>query len=348
MFSKGIYRKYLGFDDRLLRIIGIPVLGFFLPIIFMNNFWELPQNMKLMQWGISTFFTAIDWHLGISIFVYFRWKFPEIKDTVKKLSLQYFVLIGTVLLLCFSCMIYLPTEAMKLKGEQMSNIIVASLSATLIVAGIYESKYYLTKWKNSLLETERLKKENARAHLAALQTQVNPHFLFNSLNTLTAIIPENPDLSVRFVQRLSHFYRSIIDFKDQNLISVEKELSCLESYIFLLSIRFDESLKVNLDELKKINEEVLVPLSLQIILENVVKHNVISQHNPMEIKFALEDDYIVLRNPLRPKISASESTKTGLSNISKRYKLLSENEVIVYKTKAYFEVKIPRIKIAPL
>lgn len=211
---------------------------------------------------------------------------------------------------------------------------------------ITELVYFLLhKWRFNLAELERFKKENAEYRFELLQSQLNPHFLFNSLNTLSALVYENQDNAGLFIRKLSDVYRYILDHRDSDLVSLETELSFAESYILLMKLRFEDNLQVRVmaDDLKK-HKYQLAPLSLQLLLENAFKHNVISKKKPLYIEVKLERDYLIVKNNKQMKISHEKSHQMGLKNLSSRYQFLSDKELIIEDRHDEFIVKLPMIQ----
>jgi len=192
------------------------------------------------------------------------------------------------------------------------------------------------------LNAERLERENLQAQLMALKNQISPHFLFNSLSILTSLIESDPEKSVLFVKLLSKSYRYILEQSDFDTIKIKKELEFIETYLFLLESRFGEKLKVFIDIPASFKEQYLIaPLTLQLLIENAVKHNQMSDQNPLIVTIKTEIPYLVISNPIRLRPVHGDSTGMGLENIVNRYKLLSPVLASVEKTDGCFIVKIP-------
>lgn len=219
-----------------------------------------------------------------------------------------------------------------------------SLIITIMVSAIVHSRNFLTGWKQTLLEAEKLKKEQAIAQYETLKTQVNPHFLFNSLNVLTTLVHKDADVAEQFIIQLSKVYRYILESRAQEIIPLEEEMRNLEAYVFLMKIRFggnfifDNQLTINTNHYK------VAPLTLQMLVENALKHNEISKMYPLSISVFLEQNCIVVRNNLQLKTNQNDSTGIGLSNIKARYGFLSSEPVSVSEADGFFTVKIPLIK----
>jgi len=205
--------------------------------------------------------------------------------------------------------------------------------------------FLLHKWRFNLAELERFKKENAEYRFELLQSQLNPHFLFNSLNTLSALVYENQDNAGLFIRKLSDVYRYILDHRDSDLVNLKTELSFADSFILLMKLRFENNLQVNVNIDSATSESYqLAPLSLQMLLENALKHNVVSKKKPLHIDVFLEKDFLVVKNNKQPKLSQEKSHQMGLKNLSNRYEFLTDKEVMIEDTKDEFIVKLPLIQ----
>jgi LytS/YehU family sensor histidine kinase len=182
--------------------------------------------------------------------------------------------------------------------------------------------------------------------LQALKAQINPHFLFNSFNTLITIIDENalkPEIAIEYVEKLSDFFRSILQYREQETISLEEEFELVQTFGYLLTKRYGTNLILHFDAAPK--DAFILPLTLQMLVENAVKHNVIAENRPLDVYITIDDDqYITVKNNLQPKSSAEPSTQFGLQSIVRRYQLMSERKVIIEKDRDTFRVRIPIIK----
>jgi two-component sensor histidine kinase len=201
----------------------------------------------------------------------------------------------------------------------------------------------LREWRDSLAQAEKYKKESAEFEFEMLQAQINPHFLFNSLNTLSSLVYEDPDRSAEFIRKLSDVYRHVLDSRQKELIPIREELAFIRSYVFLLELRFDKKLSVELEIDERLYDNRIAPLSLQMLIENAVKHNVVSDKRPLKIRIYNDDTHLVVENAMQAKANKEKSNGMGLKNISSRYLALSGKEVIVRSDNNYFTVKIPII-----
>jgi sensor histidine kinase YesM len=206
------------------------------------------------------------------------------------------------------------------------------------------SIFLLNKWRFSLAELERFKKENAEIRFESLRSQLNPHFLFNSLNTLSSLVYENQEKAGLFIRELSDVYRYILESREKDLVNLDVEMKFAESYINLLQLRFGENLQILMEVETSKKEYMIAPLSLQLLIENAVKHNVISKKHPLKIDIITNEDFLIVTNNLQPKNTKEYSSELGLKNIQSRYGFLTNTKVEVLNNMNEFIVKIPLIK----
>jgi len=192
----------------------------------------------------------------------------------------------------------------------------------------------------SLIENERLKQQNLQTELAALKNQIDPHFLFNSLNSLNCLIRDN-DKATQFVKKLSFMYRYILQSGDRDLVSLKEELKFLESYSYLIKTRYRDRFTIDIEIDEKYHEKEIPPLALQLLVENAVKHNEISETNPLTVKIFYKNGFIYVENILQPRTVMAEGTGNGLVNLDKRYYLIAKQNIVITKDDNIFSVKLP-------
>lgn len=226
-------------------------------------------------------------------------------------------------------------------GDQLYGTFYSTILITLVITMFMTGRTFLLSWRESAVEAERLKKENMEAQFNSLRSQVNPHFLFNSLNALTNLVYQDQDKAVKFIKQLSTVYRYILSTRDKELVSLAEELEVLHSYLFLQQIRFGEKLKLHVD----LNSDGLVaPLVLQMLVENAIKHNIIADEQPLTVRIYKDETCVIVENNLQKKsIPTDESTGAGLENIKKRYSFLSSEAVRVEDNGHSFKVSVPII-----
>jgi PAS domain S-box-containing protein len=207
---------------------------------------------------------------------------------------------------------------------------------------VHESTMKLTEANTQLI---RLQKENLQSQFEVLRQQVNPHFLFNSLNVLTSLIKLEPDLAEKFTEHLSKVYRYVLENKDNDLVDLNTELDFLDAYMFLLNIRFMDKIKMDVNIILDTQQYYILPLALQLIIENAIKHNTMSKKMPLHIKIFVDElQMLNVTNNLQERESHMTSTGVGLKNIAHRYKLLEMPEPEFYKTETHFVAKVPLTK----
>ena len=219
-----------------------------------------------------------------------------------------------------------------------------SIIFTMAISLVLHSISFLKSWRTLAVESERMKKEVISSKYETLKNQVNPHFLFNSLNALTNLVYEDQDQAAKFIKKLSEVYRYVLESRDKDLVSLATEMKFVESYLFLQKIRYGESLQTAVRATSSEHYK-LPPLSVQMLLENAIKHNIISDEDPLQIDIYQENDYLMVVNNLQKKnIIKSESSEVGLSNIKARYTFLTDRGVIVNDSHQKFTVGLPLLK----
>jgi two-component system, LytTR family, sensor kinase len=339
----------IGFNDRLLVLIGIPVMSFVIPIVFFNCRFNRPPFLTWDKFLVTMGITTVIWLGNRYIMIHSRKKYPMFTEVRRRLWYQsvlmfVFTVVANVLLGILADPVFKDERMNSSFGDIIIHSNSAALFCTIMIIAVYESIYSLHQLRHSVEETEQLKRESLRAELNALKTQVNPHFLFNNLNTLSSVIPEDPKLAVDFVQQLSKVYRHILEVKDEQSILLKEELDVLRAYAFLLQTRFGDKLSVNIDVPEDRMRKKIVPLSLQLLMENAIKHNIVSSDKPLRIDVFASNGRLVVSNNLQRKNQLNESTGIGLDNIRNRYKLLGNDSVEVVEDGNNFTVSIPLIE----
>ena len=230
--------------------------------------------------------------------------------------------------------------------HRVSTAVTAAILIVLFAVNISEILYLKEQQQDIEKRAEQLNIAKTHAELVALKNQIDPHFLFNSLNTLSYLISSDPVNARLYNDTLAKVYRYILINREKNLVSASEEIEFLSNFFYLLKIRFDNAINMNI-EIKSIAAEALFlpPISLQILLENAIKHNEISVTNPLTVLVSLSSNYVVIKNRLMHKTYKAASTGTGLNNLDNRYKLLTGKNIIVYRSSDYFTVKLPLVNL---
>ncbi len=225
-----------------------------------------------------------------------------------------------------------------IRDEFLRNALIFSISYVVAL-------FYLYRNKNKEIEheLEYVKQENLTTQIESLKQQMNPHFFFNALNTLSGLIREDSGKSISFLDSLSQVFRYVLSMQDKNLVYLKEELAFADSFLFMQKIRFEDKFQVAMD-LDRDDNDQIVSLSLQLLLENAIKHNNMTRSNPLIIRITREDDYLVVANNIQPKIKNVESTRIGLKNLDTRCRLLVGKSIEIDHTDTQFLVKVPLIR----
>lgn len=337
--------RYIGFNDTWFVILGIPCVSIIIAILFFvekGDSWMLFHRMWIGGIG----FTAMYWLSIRYVMQRLRKHYNRFEHTMKRIV---YVVLGILILaplaggllnIFFDFVSDLIGYSRLEKPSSKFSILIAYVPCFFMVA-TYEAIYFYYQLKISIEERERAKQAQVRSELAGLRNQVNPHFLFNSMNTLMNIVTEDQQLAVSFLKKLSKVYRYVLENRAEQIIPLSKELDFIHSYVFLQKERFKGNLEVKIDIPEQYLEQHIIPLSLQILFENSIKHNIISRKKPLCIEVFVENGKLLVRNNLQRKEQVMDSTKVGLENIKTRYRFFTEEQVEVKENEKYFSVAIP-------
>lgn len=324
------------------------VLASILIAIFFNTLWSdktFNENFPFML-GILIV------ELEIFMFIAFRIFAPgaiKTGKTYKKQIIIKLIKFYLLVLLISAAFIIIPIAFNMLMHDQsfsevINNFIKYELKAMLIswFIGIFIGSlvFFYAEWNSALKREQKLREEKLIFQYETLKSQVNPHFLFNSLNTLSSLVSQDAGLSEKFISGFSSIYRYILENSNVELINLSKEIAFIEDYFFLQKIRDNGKIDLHLD-LKDADRYEILPISIQLLVENALKHNAATKENPLKIKIYLEDDYVVVENNLQPKMRLEPSSKIGLKNLKERVKLMMNKEISVASSDGLFIVKIP-------
>jgi len=273
-------------------------------------------------------------------------------DTIKRIVTESVAILAAYLILK-PALEYLVENVLPLSDDfvkpQHSIEIFSSLILSFLVLLIYEIVYVQRQLEKSNVEKAQLSRAHMQAQLEGLRNQIQPHFLFNSLNTLSALIGQDVKRAESYVQKLSKVFRYVLEIRDESLISLEEEIKFLNAYIYLLKERFGDNLNVEINIHDKYSQDLIAPLSLQILFENAIKHNSISKDQPLQIRLSVDSDRkLIIENNLQLRSEEIKSTKMGLENIKKRYQFIMDDPIEVIRTLETFAVSLPLISSVPV
>lgn len=297
---------------------------------------------------ISGGFGLISWYLQILIALVMNDRYPRYNQTVRRvlLSMGLYVLV-TVVTVALIFILYDRVHFFQydLNGWHLLLACVTSAGAAVLAASFHEGVAFYEKWKKVTDEAEQLKKENLQTQLESLKAQVNPHFLFNSLNSLSSLISEDPPKAEKFLDEMCKVYRYLLRNNENDLAPLWVEMQFIQSYYHLLKTRYGESLFLEVDISDELVWYRIPSLTLQMLVENAVKHNMMLKDRPLQIMITtVAGPRLLVSNNLQRKKRIS-SNKVGLNNIVKKYKLLKQDDIIVQEDEKTFAVVVPLIKV---
>lgn len=333
-------------EEFKLAKIFIPLLALItsMAISFDNNCWK----EDFISDYFITFLCIISiWLTSRSVIYYFQKNYKE--GFYRRVTPQ--ILISATFAMC---VVYIGTRfhveymvdktwADFLAYDNFRLLLLVGLCFSLFINAIYEGLLVQEQLTASVIEAEQYKKASLEAQYQNLKTQVNPHFLFNSFNTLMTLIEESPDKASNFLQELSDVYRYVLTAQKKDWVTLEKELEFIDSFVYLLKMRFEENLNIDIKIEPSELRTGIPPLTLQMLVENAIKHNEITATAPLSIRIYTKGEELIVENNKQIRKTVINSTKIGLRNIQNRYQFLSSKRVIVQNEPKTFTVRLPLI-----
>jgi len=335
-------------DDRVVRGVGIPTFG-----LFISHFVGLygPYGPgTLIHWVGAVWFvllSAVIWHAN-------RWLLFRQREHVDwfghRLAKIFLLLVGVV----FGTIP--PTVAMlsvwysvalgAVDWNAVRTVTLVNVVCVLFVTHVYETVFLIKARETDLVEYERLTRARAEAELAALKAQVDPHFLFNALNTLGYLIDEDPGRARRFNEALARVYRYILSSQKRHLVLLSEEMGFFEDYAALLRLRFWGAIDIDREDGQQhLDRWLLPPISIQLLLENAVKHNEFSRSSPLMVRIEVGRGEVIVENTMRPSQGKEVSAGVGLRNLAERYRLASHRDIEVSSGSGSFRVRLPLLAV---
>ncbi len=325
--------------------IAIGIIGtIYLVFMVVKTFFFLDQSIgfHVITSVAGLVFIGVFGYMVRAIDLYLDKIYPFEKNVFKRILIQFLttllVLLAIRLIPYFIFKDRIPIHpSRELWVATFAINIFMVLSVILSIFGYH----FFVRWKQGKILAAELEKEKAQVQYDNLKNQLNPHFLFNSLSSLNSLIFENPQLASDFLQQLSKVYRYVLENKEKNLVSVETEVRFVNHYVQLLKTRFEGSLQVRFNLSEEAREKKIVPVTLQVLLENAVKHNVVSSVSPLTVEVLSENEFLVVKNNLQKKDVIEISNGQGLDNLKNLYRYLSKVPVEIKEHGKEFTVKIP-------
>ncbi|MFC4633531.1 sensor histidine kinase [Dokdonia ponticola] len=350
LFNKKKRIKYLGFNDFWFTFFGIVILSFVTDYLFNNSFTRYPLVEAIINWSFSLLFTILNWFFMRLVIFYLRKKYPSFQDTSKRIIIAFIFIIVSVPLIDYVGSTVIGTlffDSYYYNLFDRFKVLLPIIIIAMMIQAIYEAIFYHAILKKIIREEEQAKQVMVQAQLDALRNQAQPHFFFNTLNTLRDIIDQNSKEEAKeFVDKLSNVYRFILESENSNLISLRDELKFARAYIHIQSERFGDNLRIQWDVPETALDRMVVPMSVQLLLENAIKHNVVSRSKPLLIEVYIKDNHVLVTNKIQAKSTQLPSTKLGLKNIDKRYALISNKSIEVKNDEHTFSVTLPLLTLS--
>ena len=336
-------------NDIAFRLVLIPFFGIAIPLvtgmIHAGNFshWQIKLSL-LYTIGIAFLIWQGNRYLLFSLRSYFDWHKRPVRKIIGLLFIIVFYTVPLSVLLLVGW--YHLFEGGQVDWEIVSRSSLIIMICVIFITHVYETVFLLKETENEMLRNEQLDRARAEAELEALKNQLDPHFIFNSLNTLSHLIEESPAKARRFNDTLADVYRYILQTKARDLVMVKDEIEFLYNYFALLHIRFGNAVQLQLQIAPEDAENSLIPpISLQLLAENAIKHNEFSEKEPLVFSITLIDDVITAVNKIRKKKLHQGSPGIGLQNLTERYKLLTSLEITVKESATDFLIRLPVLRI---
>ena len=344
-----IYKRH---DFRIFRFswrhLIIPnIIGFIIALI------SYPQGFLSVKF--IPFLVIYSLSIGIpimKIYEYVEWKLEQNIPWLIKPNLRFFLtvflelVIGILILALVNYLIFIVIQKQEIgilfskTSAGLKYLIIFTITGIILI----NSSHFFKSWKQAAVNEEKLKREKLAIEYEALKNQVNPHFLFNSLTALSSLVYKDQQKAVTFIREFSNVFRYVLESREKEVVDFATEKKLLESVSYLNRIRYEDSLQIQIN-LSDATDKYIIPMALQMLLENAIKHNSISVNKPLKVEIMEEEGYVVVKNNLQPKKSEIVSNKIGLENIKSRYKYLSDKNVLVEMSNEEFIVKIPVLTI---
>lgn len=336
-------------NDRTVKLIGIPALGLLIPNLaglITNRLYTYPELLACYSFFI--FIAFLIWLGNVWLMEFIRkrytWSYEQYHKIIISLFLVNIVYSGALSTLLLNTWKMLSRETYTGRGPVVSSTLMIIIAACFIT-NIYEILFLNREREDNRSRVEQLNIAKAQAELEALKNQIDPHFIFNSLNTLSFLITRDPQNARLYNDTLAKVYRYILSNKEKDMVLLREEVEFISNYFYLLKIRFGEAISMIIEITDLSSEEFLIPpISMQALVENAIKHNEFNEKIPLTINVSISSNYVIIKNIIHPKSYTTPSSRIGLGNLDNRYKLITKRNIIIENNFRTFTVKLPIIK----
>lgn len=334
-------------NDGLMRLIGIPLFGIIIP-----NFTGLFGSLGVHDPG---YWLGYAYFIGLAAFIWqgnryllfrTRKRFTWFDKPIEKLILLFMnnIFFTTPLTVAWLCIWFQWAGFTAIKWDIITTVSLVNVICVLFVTHVYETVFMVKEQQSELVRSAHLLKAKAEAELDALKNQIDPHFMFNSLNSLTYLIETDADRAREFTEHLAEVYRYILMQKEHTLVMVDDELAFAQHFLTLLQLRFGSSLETR-QTIPAGSAFLIPPISVFVAIENAVKHNEISSRSPLRIDLCIGNGALKVSNRMQPKRSIQQSSRTGLKNLNDRFSIITGNGISIENDGEYFTVRMPLVPI---
>jgi sensor histidine kinase YesM len=335
--------KYTSKDFPIMVATMLPMALLMNYFLFGKRYFNEPG-----VFGWATLVTFI--LLCFAFFVYglvaisLRSRFPHDHEMFKRLVISITIfIIMTGVYLSILCRGYDVFNFMGFEYNEASfakcyvTFVVMNIFLTFLNEGVYRFEYY----RKNLTETEQLKKEYMQSQLLGLKSQMNPHFLFNGLNTLSCLIQEDAEKAEDFLDHMSKVYRYLLRNNEEQLVELQTEINFIKSYYYLLKARYADALNLSIEVNANCYQQQVPPLTLQMIFENILNLNSVSKNEPLSIEIKTADDELIIFNTVQPKLNCTDCFDEGIENIANKFRLLCQKEIVIEETTSERTIRLP-------
>ena len=337
-------------NDKTMRLIGVPFFGIAIPHV--TGLFGSLGFQDLLYWCGCIYFIALAtliWQGNRYLLFRTRKRFTWFDKPIEKLILLFMnnIFITSPLTIAWLCLWYRWLGFDVIKWDNILVVTLVNVICVLFVTHVYETVFMVKEQQGEQLKNAQLSKAKAEAELEALKNQIDPHFMFNSLNSLSYLISTDSSKAILFTENLAHVYRYILSQKDQSLVLLEDEFDFMDKYAQLLRLRFGNALEIRRHFNGTTEKEFLIPpISAFVAVENAVKHNEISEYTPLQIDLYIDALKLIVYNKLQSKRSIQHSSHIGLKNLDERFKIITGKGIEVVKEKESFQVILPLTPIS--
>lgn len=337
------------FQKKGFKFIGYFIIGVvFYGMLLLINPWDYPltkefvlevlRDLAVTFIGVLTIMESSFW-VSKKLDKHFPWR----SALTKRIFIQIGILMVIVSSVLFLSRLLIPDAYYD--ETTVRQVFVTGTVMCILFSAVFTAASFFIQWNTATVTLVKYEEKVAKAELEFLKMQIDPHFLFNNFSTLTSLIEEDSQLAVEYVQQLSNIYRHVLKDKEHHVVPLKEELEFIRSYLFLYEARYQESLMVKIDIPDSLMNKGIATATMQLLVENAIKHNSISRQSPLKIEILADQDGIVIKNNINPVTTQRASKGIGLKNITERYQLLGNEVVSIKHDDDFFWVRVPFLEL---